>query len=290
MKPSRLSPRILVLPWAAILWLAAPSAPVAAQSVTALLADRHELAARERLNVRFDRERGGALEQAAWPGEFDWFLVRVAGGQANLESLPDPDDETAAFELLLPEPGVALVAADRRPRVELVTPGELRAFLRSRVGAATLPARALERGGQPELRVRRLESSKLLVRVLGAEGWLPNSATAQSKTGQRVEIRPLGDPTSVRVKTDMPLRVYVPNPRKAGTKVLAHHLSSGRTQTFLTDGVGTGHFTVNAPGVWLVEVHHARRLVDDSEADWEIHTATLTFEVPSWDPRELEER
>jgi hypothetical protein len=274
MKPLRLS-----LP-TAILWLAAP---LAAQSVTALRADRHELATMERLGVRFDRERGGVLEQAAWPGEFEWFLVRVAGGQTNRQSLISP-------QLLLSESGVTLLAADRKPRIEEVTPRELRTFFRSRVGPATLPGVSLGRGGEQGLRVRRLESSKLLVRVVGEEGWLSNSATAQSKTGQRVEIRPMGDPTSVKVRTDMPLRIYVPNPEKAGTKVIARNLASGKRQTFLTDRVGTGYFTVDQPGVWLVETHHARRLFDDPEADWEIHTATLTFEVPSWDPRELEDR
>ena len=86
----------------------------------------------------------------------------------------------------------------------------------------------------------------------------------------------------------MPLRVYVPNPEKSGTRVIARHLASGTRQSFLTDRVGTGYFTVDQPGVWIVEAHHATRLVDDPEADWEIHTATLTFEVPSWDPRKQE--
>ena len=124
----------------------------------------------ERLRVRFDVERGGALEQAAWPGDFDWFLVRVAGGQTNLESLSGSDAETDSFQLLLPESGVTLIAADRRPRVEEVTSRQLRAFLRSRVGPATRLAGSLGRGDKQLLRVRRLESSKLLVRVLGEEG------------------------------------------------------------------------------------------------------------------------
>jgi hypothetical protein len=279
----------LFLPLTVLLSLAT-GATVRAQSVSALRGDRHEVTVHERLRLRFDGERSGAVARGAWPGEFDWFLVRVAGTQRNLEDLAAADPEADSFDLLLSESGVTLVAADRKPRIEEVTPRELRAFLRSRLGPKTLPAASLGSKDEPALRVRRLESSKLLVRVLGDEGWLPNSATAQSKTGQRVEIRPLGDPTSVKVRTDMPLRIYVPNPRKVGTKVIARHLESGKRQTFLTDREGTGHFTVNAPGVWLVEVHHARRLVDDPEADWELHTATLTFEVPSWDPRELEEQ
>jgi len=273
-----------------VLLIPASGAGVQAQSTSALRADRHELAVHESLRVRFDGRRKDAVARGDWPEEFDWFLVRVAGTQLNLAAPSAADPGSGSFELVLSRPGVTLLAADRKPRIEEVTPRELRAFLRRLTGPATLPADWQRGQGKRTLRVRRQESSKLLVRVVGDEGWLPNSATAQSKTGQRVEIRPLGDPTSVRLRTDMPLRVYVPNPEKAGTRVLAHHLASGRTQTFLTDREGTGYFTVDEPGVWLVEAHHALRLAEDPEADWEVHTATLTFEVPSWDPRELEEQ
>lgn len=285
----KMKARRLFLPTMA-LWLSASGTQLPAQSTSALRADRYELSVHESVQVRFDGQRKGAVAREAWPEGFDWFLVRVAGSQLNLADPGAADPRAGWIDLALSEAGVTLVAADRKPRIEQVTPRELRAFLRRRTGPSTLPAGWQRNGGERALRVRRQESSKLLIRVLGDAGWLPNSATAQSKTGQRVEIRPLGDPTSVRLKTDMPLRVYVPNPRKTGTKVLAHHLASGRTQGFLTDREGTGHFAVDEPGVWLVEVHHALRLSDDPEADWEIHTATLTFEVPSWDPRELQEQ
>ena len=90
----------------------------------------------------------------------------------------------------------------------------------------------------------------------------------------------------MRVKSDLPLRIYLPFGKREGVKVIARHLESGRTQSFLTDAVGAGFFSVSVPGVWVVEVHGARRLEDDPDADWEIHSATLTFEVPVWDPRE----
>ena len=105
------------------------------------------------------------------------------------------------------------------------------------------------------MRVRRLESTKLLVRVIGEERWQPNSATAQSKTGQQAELRPLADPTSVALKSDLPLRAYLPANSKAGNKVTALHLESGRSQSFLTDAMGSGFFTVSVAGVWTVAAH-----------------------------------
>lgn len=67
--------------------------------------------------------------------------------------------------------------------------------------------------------------------------------------------------------------------------MLARHLESGRGQSFLTDAMGSGFFTVSVAGVWTVAAHAARPLEGDGEADWELATATLTFEVPVFDPR-----
>ena len=59
-------------------------------------------------------------------------------------------------------------------------------------------------GGQT-VRVRRVESATTMVRVPTPDGRALSSATAMSKTGQAVEIRPLFDPTVLRVGRDIPL-------------------------------------------------------------------------------------
>jgi hypothetical protein len=259
----------------------------AAQSVRFLRTERFEMALGERLRVGFQDQRGEALAAAAWPKRFDWFFVRAGGGQENL-AVPRPAAGRRTLAIELTRPGITLIGADPAERVEELSLSDLRAFLAQRMAPGSLPT-ALEprpgAGASEMLRVRRVESAKALVRVLGKDGFLPNSATAQSKTGQAVEIRPLADPTSVPVNSDLPLRIYVPNPGKAGTRVSARHLATGRTHTFLTDRMGTGFFTVTAAGVWTVEAHHARP-APDKDADWEIYSATLIFEVPPGDPRQ----
>jgi len=266
--------RLLLLLGAAV-WGTTP----AAQSVRFLGADRYELERGNELRLGLLTDDVERLAPAPWPDGFDWFLVRAAGVQENLED-PRPPAGVRALRLTLERPGITLIGADLRPRIERMSPPELAGFLAQRAGPGV--ARPADTGEM--LRVRRVESAKTLLRVLGEEGFLPNSATAQSKTGQRVEIRPLADPTSVPVKGDLPLRVYVPE--KRGTKVTARHVATGRTQSFLTDALGCGFFTVTVAGIWTIEAHHAFPLEDDLAADWELHTATLTFAVPAGDPRQ----
>ena len=261
-----------------------------AQSVRTLRAERYELDAGATARVHFAtrNDDAGRDERSAWPASLDWAFVRVAGTQTNHDALVPRDAKDSSVELVLESPGVAMIATDAAPRVETVRGSDLVEFLAARVGPSARPAGWRDAGAADSLVVRRLESSKLFVRVLGAEGFLPRSATAQSKTGQRFELRPLADPTSVRVRGDLPLRVYLPGDA-LGAKVLARHVASGRTQTFLTDRGGTGFFSVTLSGLWTIEAHHVRRLEPGNGADWEIATATLTFEVPHLDPRETEE-
>jgi hypothetical protein len=249
-----------------------------------LRADRWEMLVGESVHVRFQDLGPGEPRNVPWPGRFDWFFVRAGGGQENLFD-PRTSAGKDALELMVDRPGITMIGADCAGRIERVGAAELRLFLRTRIGPKTL-AEGWEKALVGDaLRVRRIESAKVLVRVLGKEGFLPNSATAQSKTGQAVEIRPLADPASVPVKSDLPLRIYVPNPAKAWTKVIARHIATARTQTFLTDSFGSGFFTITVAGVWAVEAHHAR-VAPDEAADWEIYSATLTFEVPPGDPRQ----
>jgi hypothetical protein len=88
----------------------------------------------------------------------------------------------------------------------------------------------------------------------------------------------LFDPTALTPPGDVPLRVYLPG-GGANARVVARHADTGRRQTFVADAHGLGHFTVDAAGVWFVEAHRAVELTGDPDADWEIRSATLGFEV-----------
>ncbi len=224
------------------------------------------------LGVHLVRTAGGAQRIAAWPAEEEraWLFVRAGGGQENLAGVPV---DSAGQRALLARPptggDVALVGLDLRPVVRSVPAARLRAFLLARAGGGELPE------GEASLRVRRIESAKLLLRSgVGRT----SSAVAQSKTGQRVELRPLADPTTVPAGSVLPLRVYAPG-RVEGLTLTARHPASGDRRRFETRPGGVGHFTVSAPGRWIVEAHVARPLPAEEGVDWELASATLVFDA-----------
>ena len=300
-----------LLPWTVLGLLLAPS--VAGQTVRYLQTDVDEVRAGSELRVHLTEERAGRWRRGAWPGnatgnatgadtgadtgtgsdtnnDIEWLFLRSAGTQKNLHEAAPDDEAGESFGMPVAEPGICMVGLQPRARVVNVPGPELREFLALRLSPETLPAGWREQLPAAPVRVWHIESSKLLVRVRGAEDGSPPSATAQSKAGQPVEIRLLADPTLVPLKHDLPLRVYLPGPRSAGILVLARHADSGRVQSFFTDPRGTGFFTLTGPGWWTVEVHAVRPLPEDDTADWELHTATLSFQVPARDNRKAVDR
>jgi hypothetical protein len=256
-----------------------------AQSISYLLPDRYEVVAGREVALHVARGTSGALATIPWPGEgIEWFFVRTAGTQRNVAkpatALPGED----SLRLELKEPDVALIGMDSRPWIETVRGTDLRRFLESELAASALPADWMAQTSGETLRVRRVESAKLLVRVVNSapgskEAWR-GSATAPSKSGQRTEIRPLIDPTAMALGSDLPLRISWADSGSVDVRIVTRQVATGTTQTTLAPA-GAGWFTVSAPGEWRVEVHRAKKLKDDPAADWELETATLSFLVPA---------
>jgi hypothetical protein len=263
----------------------AATARVRAQSISYLLPDRYEVVAGREVAVHVARGASGVLATIPWPGEdIEWFFVRTAGTQRNLSkpatALPGED----FLRLELSEPDVALIGMDSRPWIESVRGTEMRKFLESAVAVSSLPADWMAQTSGETLRVRHVESAKLLVRVVrsapGAKDEWRGSATGSSKAGQRTEIRPLVDPTAIAVGSDLPLRISWADSASVDVRIVTRQVGTETTLTTAAPG-GAGWFTVTAPGEWRVEVHRAKRLKDDPAADWELETATLSFLVPA---------
>lgn len=257
-----------------------------AQGVGHLFAGRYEAARGQTLEVRLDQHAADRWSPAPWPTDLEWVFVRVAGTQENLPELQPDRPGDASVRVPLVRAGVTLVATDLVPRLETWTSEALPRHLAELELQGHLLADWRASAESDEVRLRRLESHKLLVRSVGPAGWMPNSATAQSKTGQRAELRPLADPTSMQRGSDLPLRVYFPHGPKENVRVLARHRETGRTQAFLTDREGTGFLSLEVAGLWTVEAHQLRVLPTDGDAELELVSATLTFELPPWDPRQ----
>jgi hypothetical protein len=256
-----------------------------AQSVSYLLPNRYELASGSEVEVRVASGESGLLQTIPWPGrDLQWLFVRTAGTQRNFaEATPGRPGEDFV-RVALSEPDVAMIGMDRRPWIERVPGAEMRRFLELDVEATTLPVDWKARTTSETVRVRHIESAKLLVRIVksvpeGREEWR-GSATAPSKTGQRSEIRPLIDPTAMAVGSDLPLRISWSDSAGVDATIVARHPVTGTRHASLARG-GAGWFTVTAPGEWRVEIHRAKLLGGDPAADWELETATLSFVVPA---------
>jgi len=243
-----------------------------AQEAELLLPDCFTASVGGSLELRVESPAGLA---APWPGErLEWLFWRVGGLQENRDTLLPraPGGQTVAVPLAAS--GVAMLGYDARPRIVAVRADGLRAFLAGRTGErADAALRALD----PQSLVRVRSSAKTLVRVFGAAGELMPSSVATSKSGQAGEIRTWIDPTALRAGSDLPVEVHLSG---AGRATLLAWPASRALAALVRPGPdGAARVRIDAKGVWILEAHAARRLPADPDADWEIASATLTFEV-----------
>lgn len=216
----------------------------------------------------------------AWPAErIGHFFARTAWTQDNrdtLDATPAAGDGVPTASWPADRPGVLLLGFELDEAVETVPAGSFGAFLgrvlpterRALLGAA-LPA-------DGEVSVRRVESAKALVRV--SSGGPEPVSIATSKTGQAVELRPLLDPTRLSPGGDLPVKVYAEIPGPADGLILATNSTTGESFVGATREDATANLTIPSAGHWRLEFHAV--VPDDAgEADWIVHTATLTFHI-----------
>ena len=226
-------------------------------------------------------------KRLAWPTErVEHFFARTAWTQENRDTLAagkagetpaplgiDSDETIAVWPAALP--GVLMLGCDFAPRLETVSAESFRTFV-DRVLPASRRTAMGPIPSEGEVALRRVESAKALVEVEAA-GERPVSI-ATSKTGQVVEIRLLMDPLHAEVGSDIAVRVYseIPGPKEG--VVIATNTTTGEVTRVLTNDSATANITVSAPGRWRVEFH-AVVLEESGDADWAVHTATVTFDV-----------
>jgi hypothetical protein len=259
------------------LCLASAAAP--AQSITWLEPGRWTASTGGRSELRVTSERASATTRTPWTDvDLGWFYIREAGEHRNFDAV-DPEPGADFVSVDLGYAGATLIGMDRRPRIENIPGAELVTFLETRASTSALTRGWRARLAGAERRVRRVESAKLLVGVSDPGAGVPRTHTATSKAGQPCEIRLLMDPTVLRAPSDLPVRVYLPG-GSAGLQLHARHDASGRTQAAAIDARGLAHFTVDVAGVWSLEAHRIVELTGDPEADLELHSATIRFQIP----------
>ncbi len=221
--------------------------------------------------VRVDTSAQAQPEPAPWPGDIKWLLIRSGGEQDNRDRV-EPVADASHIVLTMPHPGCAMVGVDFKPVMVTMSGEQLAALITSRTaGAAPDALRESE-----QVRIRHIRSAKTLIRVSGEAG-TPDRGTAVSKSGQQVEIRPFADPTLAPAAGDLPARMYIRGDAAGTARLIATHVPSNDRR----DVTGSGTLIIPSlvPGAWRVEFHYAAPVTGDSEADWELHTATVTFEA-----------
>lgn len=210
----------------------------------------------------------GAGHPMPWlPDQVRWFFVRTTGTQANV-----PADEVVcvgegAISVAFAEPDAAIVGLDLA--VEIT---QLDEAGRATVGGAALP---LPAGPLPILHQR---SARTIVRVAAPGAAWVASGAAVSKTGQQAEIRPLADPTLIRVGSDLPLRVFIEGDKRAGVRVTARG-PDAVVRACVSDAVGAAHFRIDALGPWNISFQHLEPSAETSRYSGVLYSGTLTFEV-----------
>lgn len=256
-----------------------------AQSAFYLRPERFSATVGDQLRVNVARVDRAAMRTADWPSDIEWMFVRSLGAQSNLDN-PHPSGATENFlRITLSDPGVTVIGLDETPRVESFPAEQFRAFVRDRVasGAELLSKARLrgdQAGNQQTVRVRMIASGKAMVRVSQSPRLHPAlSAIAQSKTGQRVELRAMADPTMVPVGSDLPLRAYARGDKVAGALVRATNEQSSAVINSTTDRSGICNFHITSAGVWRIEFFDLTPS-PKPDADWVLYSASLIFETP----------
>lgn len=263
------------------------SATAAAPAQTARYLGTDTYAARvgDRIPVRVEQGPPVSAVPVAWPGEqVRWFFYRAGGAQDN-QDVPRPARPGENFVIVpLAHADVAVIGMDFKPVVRTIAGADFRKLAdRALPGAAAGAADASPgvglSGEAAQVRVRRIESAKLLVRVTADDGERPPSATATSKTGQKAEIRLVADPTALGPGSDVPVRIYVDGEKAAAARVRATAVASASTREFVTDSSGFGFFRLDEGGLWRLDFEYLRPVQGDPQADCELYIGTLTFEA-----------
>ena len=225
------------------------------------------------LELGYAREHAGTRSPGLWPtSAAGWIFLRESGTQSNFEAGTPRAEDARAWTLTLAGDGAALVGWDLPPRVEETSVGALRAFLGERGGAQALPLLGPDGRRANELvRLTRLESLALHVPGRSADG------TVLSKSGQRMELRALLDPSTSAAGSDLVFKLYLPPGGDQGVFCRAQQLATGTTMelTRLADGVVRARLETAGP--WRLEAHRLRRL----EGELELASTTLVFELPA---------
>lgn len=255
--------------------LCVTSAALAAE--LSLTASRLAAGVGEKIEISFERPApdGKSFLPADWSGVSRVF-TRCGGEQENRHDVVSDVAGGRTVGIRLTHPGVLLVGVDLTPALGTMKVGDLQKLLSANLSPDALMKMSLPAAG--DVRTKSFVTANVLIRADAPGLAREISAVAMSKTGQKSEIRPLFDPTSATVGSDLPMRAYADGAKVEGLIVHAV-LPDGKRVERTTDATGTFVLPVEQSGIWRVSFSYARPSNMDGDVSWEAFSAALTFEV-----------
>lgn len=195
----------------------------------------------------------------------------------DLIGLVPSDKPIGQVPVNLTRAGTHMIAFDSFPAGITLEAGKFEAYLhdegldqiieqRQQKGASALPGRE---------RFRRV--TKTLMRVGGK-----SDDTFALRTGQRLEMVPLVDPSATPPGKELRFKLFFDNKPVAGALLRAWHHNGKQTIAIraITDPDGFVTFTLPYAGSWMISTVYMIPAENTTEADWDSFWGNLMFEVP----------
>lgn len=173
--------------------------------------------------------------------------------------------------------GTHVIAFDSHPSSITLEAGKFNAYLhdeglgyvaaqREQQGRAAIPGRE---------RFRRM--TKTMLRAGGQ-----SDRTFAIRTGQRLELVPLIDPTAIPAGRPLQFKLFFDDKPLAGALLRAWHRHANQTISIRAISTDEGLVTFSLPyaGPWMISTVHMIA-ADSAEVDWDSFWGNLMFEVPA---------
>jgi hypothetical protein len=200
------------------------------------------------------------------------FELVTARGRRDLSQ---GDDGPPPFARVEVGAGGQLFAIDRRPILTELEAERFDAYLEHEGLSHILAARRAPGASGPG-RERYTRYLKSFVQI-GAR----RDGAFRRVLGQRLELVPLDDPSSLREGANLRVRLLFEGRPLADQPVTAYRRNGDDVATTVvrTDPRGEAVFTIDRAGTWLLRTVHMRACERCEDADWESFWGALTFGV-----------
>ena len=211
-----------------------------------------------------------------------------AAGVTDLRPLLPRSSGAPALLVPVPTPGTHMVVFNGQPNVISLPAGTFHAYLHDEgldfIKAQREAAGNAEKPGRE--RYRRFVKTLLRVAPISdaaqASAQKPDTTYA-TRTGQRLEVLPMADPTVMAPGDALGIRVEFDGNPLEGALLKAWHKRGGQTLIIRakTAADGTASFDLPYAGPWMISVVHMIPAVGVKDLDWDSLWGNLSFSIPA---------